>query len=286
MGHAYEPEANYDTSLGRFRNLEFKSVESPQYDITRNNVVHKDVLLYNTFEISIHLNLEKNTESQWSNIFAFQKVPNINNKGVDVNAVEVYSNGYPETFTRLVPSVLLRPNSNALHICMPLNDAKSCWDSPEMPINTWFKLNMRQTYDHVNKEYVYHILINDEVRRTVINKQPEIFGGVNGIIGNSYKPELNYKAAAGQFKDFIFTSQFYRPKPPAGFEIGSNSITPGLSCSGNGNLGRIIGGDIAKKGSWPWFVRLDIKFNHPEKKGGNVCGGTLLSNTRILARLY
>ena len=287
MGHAYEPEANYDTALGRFRNLEFKSSESPQFEITRNNILYDEVFVYNTFDISIHLNLEKNTESQWSNIFAFQKAPKINDEGKDVNAIEVFSNGYPESITSLIPAVLLRPNSNAMHICMPLNDAKSCWDSPEMPIDTWFKLNIRQTYDHVHKEYVYQISINDEVKRTVINNQPEIFGGVNGIIGSSYNPKFNYKTAAGQYKDFGFTSQFFRPKPPAGFEIGSNSITPGLSCSGNGNLGRIVGGDIAKKGSWPWFVRLDISINEgPHKGKGTVCGGTLLSNTRILARLY
>ena len=31
MGNAYEPERNYDTSLGRFRNFKFKSFETPKY---------------------------------------------------------------------------------------------------------------------------------------------------------------------------------------------------------------------------------------------------------------
>ena len=31
MGNAYEPERNYDTSLGRFRNFKFKSFDTPKY---------------------------------------------------------------------------------------------------------------------------------------------------------------------------------------------------------------------------------------------------------------
>ena len=408
MGHAYEPEANYDTSLGRFRNLEFKSSETPQYcvkvtsgdhpacrntpdqtslaggaielhfktkdftnrvatlnaaafeekemefclpidqvninddiftlqatssngvcitsvtvnnekldevfwlkdndfnyceddfmstnilkiqngdidsstcktyDITRNKVVYKDVTVHKIFDLSILLNLEWNEESQWSNILGFHQ------KGI-----KVYENGYPESINSLVPAVLLRPKSNSMHICMPLNDKKSCWDSPEMPTDTWFKLNIRQIYDHDDKEYVYQILINNEVKQTVINHEPELFvskdtyNRINGIIGSTYGSD--YHEARGQYKDFNFKSEFFRPKPPAGFEHGSDAITPGLKgCSAGENLGRIVGGNIAKKGSWPWFVKMSTRPKNPEK-WGQVCGGTILSNTRILARLY
>ena len=303
MGHAYEPEANYDTALGRFRNLEFKSSESPKFEITRNKIVHKGVIIHKIFDISILLNLDKNTESQWSNIFAFQKPAYIpeegKNKGIDVNAIKVYSNGYPESITSLVPAVLLRTNSNSMHICMPFNGKKSCWDSPEMPIDTWFKLNIRQIYDHDNNKYVYQILINNQVKQEVINDNPELFIGINknyntqphkvdsykGVIGSTYENEFQYKIAAGQYKDFNFKSEFFRPKPPAGFEHGPDAITPGLKgCSAGENLGRIVGGNIAKKGSWPWFVRFSTLPKDPKFVSQN-CGGTLLSNTRILARL-
>ena len=93
---------------------------------------------------------------------------------------------------------------------MMLNGSRnSCWNSPEMPVDTWFKLNIRQklfTDDLNDQQYLYQILIDDEVKQSVTNRKPITFEGVNGILGNSYQPEKNYKAAAGHFKDFNFQS--------------------------------------------------------------------------------
>ena len=123
-----------------------------------------------------------------------------------------------------------------------------CWNSPEIPVDTWFKLNIRQIFDQNDKQYTYQILIDDEVKRSVTNRQAMKFERVNGILGNSYQPERDYKTAAGQFKDFKFTSFI---SMPAGFEPGSDVITPGLSCSAGSENERIVGGDKTKKGSWP-----------------------------------
>ena len=403
MGHAYEPERNYDTSLGRFRNLKFKSFETPQYcvkitssddDICRthpkrrqnsswdggaielhyitkdfenhvatlnpgqkevefcmqidqvnieddifslqatstdgvcitsltvnneqllvgenndlvyfwmdendlrceDNYMATDVLeiqngkvvysnckehnirpndiqfehttVFKTFDISIMLNLEKNTQSGWSNIFGFQQ------KGV-----KAYDNGFP--VGSRIPAVWLRPNSNALHICMALNgNGNSCWNSPEMPVDTWFELNIRQRYDQVSKRYSYQILIDGELKRTVNNNKPIIFDGVNGIIGHSYAPERDYKAAVGQYRDFYIHSYNEEPwKLPPGFEVSSDVITPGLTCSASSENSRIVGGNYTKKGSWPWLISL-------LDEEGHFCGGTILSNTRILTAAH
>ena len=238
--------------------------------IRRNDYHFEDVTVYKTFDISIMLNLERNTESGWSNIFGFQK-----------EGTKAYDNGYP--IGSRVPAVWLRPNSNALHICMALNgNGNSCWNSPEMPVDTWFELNIRQKFDKDNKRYLYQILIDGDVKRTVTNNKPMIFEGVNGIFGNTYQPERNYKTAVGRFEIIYFNSYDEESwKLPPGFEVGSDVITPGLSCSASTGNSRIVGGDISKKGSWPWLVSL-----FDDNDQSHYCGGTILSNTRILTAAH
>ena len=267
-------EDNYmATDVLEIQNGKVAYSECKQDNIGRNNIQFDHTTVYKTFELSIMLNLKKNTESGWSNIFGFQQ------KGV-----KAYENGYP--IGSRIPAVWLRPNSNALHICMALNgNGNSCWNSPEMPVDTWFELIIRQKLDKVNKRYLYQILIDGELKRTVTNNQPVIFDGVEGIIGHSYSPERNYKPAIGQFQHFYFHSYFEEPwKLPPGFEVGSDVITPGLSCSASSGNTRIVGGDIAKKGSWPWLVSLKKKFHGEDPE--HFCGGTILSNTRILTAAH
>ena len=213
------------------------------------------------------LNLEKNT-FEYPNIFGFQK-----------EGTKAYDNGYP--IGSRVPAVWLRPNSNALHVCMSLNgDGNSCWNSPEMPVDTWFKLNIRQIFDQDDQQYLFQILIDDELERSVTNRQAMTFEAVNGILGNSYQ-ERDYPTAVGQFKDFNFKSSI---SMRAGFETVSDVITPGLSCSAVNGNGRIVGGNHAKKGSWPWLVQLEVDCS--DDGGTYVCGGTILSNTRILTAAH
>jgi len=70
---------------------------------------------------------------------------------------------------------------------------------------------------------------------------------------------------------------------PAGFEVGSDDITPGLSCSAAPGDNRVVGGDIAEKGTWPWLVTLEVV---DENGLAGLCGGTILSDTRILTAAH
>ena len=118
------------------------------------------------------------------------------------------------------------------------------------------------------------------LKRTVTNNQPIIFDGVEGIIGHSYAPERDYKPAVGQFRDFMLHSHNEEPwKLPPGFEVGSDVIPPGLTCSASTENSRIVGGSYTKKGSWPSMVSLG-------DEEGHFCGGTILSNTRILTAAH
>ena len=105
-----------------------------------------------------------------------------------------------------------------------------CWNSPEMPANTWFKLKIGQYYD--DKKYKYKIWIDDEHKKTVVNNEPMIFENVNVIFGNGYQPERDYQPVAGQFKNFNFASphsklsfQKFNPPPPQNFHYRSNSLS-------------------------------------------------------------
>ena len=252
-------EENYmATDVMEIQNGKVVYSDCKHNNIRPNDLQYEDVTVYKNFDISIMLNLEKNTESGWSNVFGFYQE--------DVGALQVGGR---------VPAVWLRPNSNALHICMALNgNGNNCWNSPEMPLDTWFELNIRQKFDKDNKRYLYQIFIDGELKRNMFNRQPMIFEGVNGIIGNQkIKPERNYKVAAGKFENFKFESL------PTEFEVGSDVITPGLSCSASSVNSRIVGGDTSKKGSWPWIVSL-------VDGDGHYCGGTILSNTRILTAAH
>ena len=64
--------------------------------------------------------------------------------------------------------------SNKMHVCMALNgNGNRIWNSPEMPADTWFKLQIGQYFE--DKKYIYKIWINDELKLSVINNLPMIF---------------------------------------------------------------------------------------------------------------
>ena len=139
------------------------------------------------------MNLADNVQSDYANIIGFQK-----------EGVPSWQSQHPERPPgSKIPAVFLYPKRNILHICTTIDDdGNACWNSEEMPINTWFKLNIRQ--QKLGKKYEFQILINDEIKHTKTNNQPMVFEGVNGVIANSYHPERNYPPPIGQYKDFRF----------------------------------------------------------------------------------
>ena len=189
-------DEHMSTDVMTIQNGEVYYSECKQDYIRRNDYFFTDLTMYWTWDVSIMLNLEENTNSGWSNIFGFQEEGTL-----------AYENGQYPPGSR-TPAVWLRPNSNALHVCSTISgNGNVCWNSPEMPVNTWFKLHIRQFRDSVTKKIKYQILIDDEVKRTMTNNLPRLFQPVNGIIGNTYQPARDYKTVRGQFKEFTFTTK-------------------------------------------------------------------------------
>ena len=73
------------------------------------------------------------------------------------------------------------------------------------------------------------------------------------------------------------------PKPPpttkesSFFQDRPDKIQEGLQCTQGA---RIIGGENAKQGSYPWQVNLDVH-NDEESEGPDLCGGSILSENWI-----
>ena len=159
-------------------------------------MVYEDVTVHKTFDISISIKLAPNTQSSYPSIFGFQK------RGVPSWQAE----SPQRPLGAKTPAFFIKQGTTSvLHICMSINDnGNLCWDSEAMPVNTWFTVNLRQVL--VNDKYEFQILINNDLKRTVINNKPMIYENVDGIISNPYQPERNYPTPFGQYKDIRFVS--------------------------------------------------------------------------------
>lgn len=197
LGNAYEPERDFLLAAGRYRNFEFESSRTPHPEpwmlspIKSNDVIFDMVTVNKEYEVSIDLNLEKNTNDWWSNILSFI-VEGINPKK------------FPEGGR--IPAVYLYENSNKMLVCSALNgDGNVCWTSEELPIDTWFNLKIKQSL--IYSEYVYQIFIDGELMTEIVNTEPRTFENVQGITGNSFEPFWTFQLAAGKYKNFQFNSQ-------------------------------------------------------------------------------
>ena len=70
------------------------------------------------------------------------------------------------------------------------------------------------------------------------------------------------------------------PTPPPGFEERPDKIQEGLQCTKDA---RIIGGENAKQGSYPWQVNLEILH---KGEGSSLCGGSILSENWIVTAAH
>ena len=105
-------------------------------EISRNDLIYQEQIVFPHYEVSIDLKLEKNTHDDWSNIFAF------------------YEANYP-SFTKedgyvsggRIPAVFVRPGENKLHICSAIGtNGNSCWDSEEYAVGKWFSLKIQECF--------------------------------------------------------------------------------------------------------------------------------------------
>jgi len=197
VGNAYEPEQNYLTAVGRFRNFEFESSPAPHPEpwakdqIKRNEVVVEGVTVHPEYEISIDLNLNQNINNDWSNVLGFRQ------EGAGYN-------GYPQGLR--IPAVFLYKKSTRILVCSAVNgNGNSCWaSSEEMPVDTWFNLKIKQAV--IGSKYVYQIFVDGDQVQSIVNKEPMTFENVNGLIGNEYEPERDYLIPAGRYRNFEFES--------------------------------------------------------------------------------
>ena len=161
-------------------------------DIIRpNRPVLTGLTAYDQWNLKVTLNLEKNTNRGWSNLFGCQQ-----------QGIEIQSH---TTIGARLPAAFLYSESNKLLICSAVGgNGNYCWASQETPINEDFDLEIRQFW--LKGNYIYEILINDEVVKSVINQKPMTFENVDCIMSNTYSPRLNYKSVNGRFYDFTYES--------------------------------------------------------------------------------
>ena len=167
--------------------------------IERNSLKFVGVTVHPEYEVSIELNLKRNTNSMFSNIFTF------------ISDVPPSTEGFRN------PSVFLHKKSTRLEICcgvVPDDSWTLSWNSNPMPINTWFKLTIKQSkfqsvsQGQVRSKYVYEIFINDELMYQIVNKNPKTFRNVNGYMGNTgIAGEWPTQLPAGKYKNFEFKSE-------------------------------------------------------------------------------
>ena len=79
------------------------------------------------------------------------------------------------------------------------------------------------------------------------------------------------------------------PKPPTTtmpstfFEDRPDKIQEGLQCTQGPTQDRIVGGENAKQGSYPWQIYLEI---HDGEGGSGTCGGSILSENWIVTAAH
>ena len=55
-----------------------------------------------------------------------------------------------------------------------------------MPVNSWFKLRIKQYYD--GSEYLWKTFIDGQLVNSMVNNNATTFENVDGILGNQYHP--------------------------------------------------------------------------------------------------
>ena len=95
--------------------------------------------------------------------------------------------------------------TNTLYVCSALNSSSNSCSSTNLDYtpNTWFNLRIRQQQNAAGN-YIFEVLIDNDVKRTKTNRNPLTFENVNGIIGHPY--DRGFKIAKGRYRNFEFNS--------------------------------------------------------------------------------
>ena len=195
-----------ESRLNRTRNVRRKKlVDDIGEPITRNVCKFSGVTVHSSYELNIELNFEENTHTDFSGVLSFI-------------ASDFVSSPQNAEGIR-IPHVCLFSNSTKMHICTALNgNWNHVWNSQEMPLNTWFKLTIKQSrFQAVNEmevrsKFIYEIMINDLLMHQAINASPRTFRNVHGYLGECM--DIYFRGedpqplfAAGKFRNFTFKSE-------------------------------------------------------------------------------
>ena len=160
------------------------------------------VTVHSSYEVNIEWNFEENSHTEFSGVLSFI--------AKDFISLPRIAEGVR------IPHVCLFGNSTRMAICTALNGKwNHVWESQEMPLNTWFKLTIKQSrFQAVNEmevrsKFIYKILINDLLMHQAINTSPRTFRNVNGYLGTIYLKGEDPQSlfAAGKYRNFTFKSE-------------------------------------------------------------------------------
>lgn len=107
-------------------------------------------------------------------------------------------------------------------------------------------------------------------------KSSQICDGVldceNGLDERDCRKICNFNFKKCNYKTLYYSNS--GPKSTTSLPCGQQAIQPDLSSD------RVVGGDEAIPGSWPWQADLQLE---PVIPSGHMCGGTLINEQWILS---
>jgi len=151
--------------------------------------------VFSEWELSVKLQLKANPHSDWSNVFAIQA----DHDNADDNL-------WHGDLGDRIPAVYLHGGKTSLHICNAINDNwNHCWNTPELRVNRWHTLNMKQWRNDEHK-YMYTISVDDGKGNKwdyeIENENPKGYNKPKAEFANGLPLTAN-----GRFKGFTFKTR-------------------------------------------------------------------------------
>lgn len=116
------------------------------------------------------------------------------------NIIHLTAGRNKKSYGDRTPAVWFNKGRTALHICTALNRYRNyCWNSRNLPLNKFTKVEIRQTWDVLRNEYRHIISIDGVVKHTTVNNAKQEFKNVV-----FYASDPWYAAAKVVLKNLVF----------------------------------------------------------------------------------